>query len=130
MSLPSIAVIASERGLSDFSGLPAGEHRAVLLEAMRRDLAPALDLLHQKAHEADDSGGSAEILEDPSSPLGKMLTRICAGSALRELAQEHVTHGKEITFLNCCRVIVGTPPANVFLAQIETQDGTIASADC
>ena len=130
MSLPSIVAIAAERSIPDVAALSASEQEDILHEAMKRDLGPAIDLLHRKAHEAEDGNGSAEIIEDPNSPLGKMLTRICAGTALRGIAERRVTHGMELTFLNCCRVIVGTRPANLFLEQIKTQDGTVASADC
>ena len=129
MSLPSVTAIVAERGILSLAALSESKHEDILLEAMRRDLAPAVDLLHQKAHEAEESG-SAEILEDPNSPLGKMLTRICAGTALRDIAERRVMHGQKLTFLNCCRVIVGEPPANLFLEQMRTQDGTVASADC
>ena len=130
MSLPSIIAITQERGIADIAVVSDDVHRSILQEAMRRDLGPALDRLHSAAHQADDNGGSAEIIEDPNSPIGKMLTRICAGTILRDVAQDMATHGKPITFLNCCRVIVGVPPANLALEQIKTQDGTVASADC
>ncbi len=130
MSLPSLEGILARRGEKP-SHLSREAREAAILEAMRLDMGPAVDLLHQKAHEADENGtGSAEILEDPGSPLGKQLTRICAGTILRGLAERHITHGKPLTFLNCCRIFVGEAPDDLALAQIETQAGPVAYADC
>jgi hypothetical protein len=129
MSLPSLALIIDRSG-NDPANLSPEDREDMILRAMRLDLAPALDLLHTKAHEAEKNGGSAEIIADPNSPLGKMLTRICAGTILRQLTERHVTHGMPLTFLNCCKVVVGIPPEDLALAQIECQAGPVAYADC
>jgi hypothetical protein len=129
MSLPSLEGILARAGMPATDMTRAAREQAIL-EAMRLDMAPALELLHQKAHEADRNAGSAEILEDPNSPLGKQLTRICAGTILREIAEREITHGKPLTFLNCCRVFIGRAPDDLALAQIESQAGPVAFADC
>ncbi len=129
MSLPSIKAVAQEMGIN--LGAPnAEEQEKVLVEAMRRDLGPALDLLHRKAHEAKTNGGHADWTEDPGSPVGRMLTRIHAGDALRELASKHFCHGLRLSFFNCCHGVVGTPPMEPMLVQIQCQAGPIAYADC
>jgi len=129
MSLPSLEGILARNGTVP-AELSREARESAVLEAMRADMGPALELLHRKAHEADMNGGTAEILEDPNSMLGKQLTRICAGTILRNLAERHVTHGKPLTFLNCCKVVIGIAPEDLALAQIECQAGPVAYADC
>lgn len=129
MSLPSIVSVAQEFGIDLTSEITPENQERVLVEAMRRDLKPALDLLHRKSHEAEESG-SADWQEDPSSPIGKMLTRIHAGDALRALASKHFCHGKQLSFFNCCKGVVGTPPVQPMLIQIQCQAGPIAYSDC
>lgn len=131
MSLPSIKAVAKALGITDISLATPDQHRTILVEAMRIDLKPALDYLHQKAHEAKKNlDGRADWIEDPNSPLGKMLIRIHAGDALRQLASETFCHGLKLHFFNCCKGIVGNAPANLILTQIQCQDGTIATPDC
>lgn len=130
MSLPSINAVAQEMGIDLGAMLTTEQQESVLVEAMRRDLGPALDLLHRKAHEAQSNGGHADWLEDPSSDIGKQLTRIHAGDALRSLASKHFCHGLQLSFFNCCKGVVGKPPAEPMLVQIQCQAGPIAYADC
>lgn len=130
MSLPSITAVAEELGVDLKGELTHDQQERVLVEAMRRDLKPALDLLHRKAHEASDSGGSADWLEDPKSEIGKQLIRIHAGDALRALASKHFCHGLQLSFFNCCKGTVGRPPAEPMLVQIQCQAGPIAYSDC
>lgn len=129
MSLPSINAVALEFGINLKSPTLA-EQEEVLVEAMRRDLGPALQLLHRKAHEAKDVGGSAEWLEDPASEIGKQLTRIHAGDVLRSLASKHFCHGLPLSFFNCCKGVVGILPLEPMLVQIQCQAGPIAYSDC
>lgn len=129
MSLPSIVSVAHELGIDLTSEITPENQERVLVEAMRRDLKPALDLLHRKSHEAEESG-SADWQEDPSSPIGKMLTRIHAGDTLRALASKHFCHGKQLSFFNCCKGVVGTPPVQPMLIQIQCQAGPVAYSDC
>jgi len=128
MSLPSLTLVAQERGIS-LSAANPNDQEALLVEAMRRDLPLAVNLLHKKAHEADQSG-SADWLEDPNSPIGKQLIRLHASDALRPLASKHFCHGKELTFINCCKGVVGKRPDNLLLLQVQCQVGPIAFADC
>ena len=130
MSLPSIPAVAQEMGINLDGAITSEQQETVLVEAMRRDLKPALDLLHDKAHEAETNGGHANWLEDPSSEIGKQLTRIHAGDVLRTLASKHFCHGLQLSFSNCCRGTVGEPPAEPMLVQIQCQAGPIAYADC
>jgi hypothetical protein len=130
MSLPSISAVAEELGVNLDGAISVEEQERILVEAMRRDLKPALDLLHRKAHEAQGNGGSADWLEDPGSEIGKMLTRIHAGGTLRGLASKHFCHGLELSFFNCCKGVVGTPPAEPMLVQIQCQAGPTAYSDC
>ncbi len=131
MSLPSIIGILKQRGITDVSQLPESLHREVLLEAMRIDLPLACAYLHAKAHEAGATEtGSAQWDENPKSPLGQQLIRIHASDAMRPIAEEKICHGKKLTFVNCCGGTVGTPPENVFLDQIKTQNGDRAKPDC
>jgi hypothetical protein len=91
MSLPSIPVIAQEKGFN-LAALSASQREDLLVEAMRRDLPLAVDLLHRKAHEDGDNAGN--WLEDPNSIIGKQLIRLHASDALRPLASKHFCHGK------------------------------------
>jgi hypothetical protein len=130
VSLPSITAVAQEKGINLDGVLSAEQQESVLVEAMRRDLALALDLLHRKAHEARSNGGHADWLEDPSSEIGKQLTRIHAGDVLRSLASKHFCHGLQLSFFNCCKGVVGKPPGEPMLVQIQCQAGPIAYSDC
>ena len=127
MSLPSISAIAQEKGF-DLNTLLATQREELLVEAMRRDLPLAVDLLHRKAHEDGESAG--EWLEDPNSIIGKQLIRLHASDALRPLASKYFCHGKQLTFVNCCKGKVGEPPEDLLDLQIKTQAGPIAYADC
>ncbi len=127
MSLPSIPAVAQERNLV-LGSLTHEECEAVLVEAMRRDLPLAVDLLHRKAHESGVDAGN--WLEDPNSAIGKQLIRLHASDALRPLASKHFCHGKQLTFVNCCKGTVGEPPEDLLALQIATQAGPIAYADC
>lgn len=129
MSLPSIGIVAEEKGL-DLANLSLLDQELVLVEAIRRDLPLAVALLHCKAHEADKNGGSADWLEDPGSDIGKQLTRVHASDAIRPLVSKHICHGKELTFINCCKGVVGKRPDNILQLQIQCQVGPIAFADC
>ncbi len=129
MSLPSIPAIAEEMGFN-LNNLTLENQETLLVEAMRRDLTLAVKLLHSKSHEVDDDNDSADWLEDPSSEIGKQLTRIHASDVLRPLASKHFCHGMDLTFINCCKGIVGRRPENLFLLQIQCQVGPIAYADC
>ena len=124
MSLPSIPVIAQEKGLN-LTALSSEQREGLLVEAMRRDMPLAVDLLHRKAHEAE-----GDWLEDPNSVIGKQLIRLHASDALRPLASKHFCHGKPLTFVNCCKGKVGAPPEDLLELQIQTQAGPIAYADC
>jgi hypothetical protein len=127
MSLPSIPVIAQEKGLN-LATLSPLESETLLVEAMRRDLPLAIDFLGRKAHEDNGSW-----LEDPNSPIGKQLIRLHASDALRPLASKHFCGGKELTFVNCCGGIVGgkkKTPDEIALLQIQSQAGPVAYADC
>lgn len=130
MSLPSITAVAEEMGISLSGELSTEQQEYVLVEAMRRDLKPALDLLHSKAHEAKNNGGCANWSQDPRSEIGKQLSRIHAGDVLRDLASKHFCHGLKLSFFNCCEGTVGTPPSNPMLRQIQCQAGPIAYSDC
>lgn len=127
MSLPSIPAVAQEKGFNLAALLP-GQSEGLLVEAMKRDLPLAVDLLHRKAHEDGDNAG--DWLEDPNSAIGKQLIRLHASDALRPLASKHFCHGKPLTFLNCCNGKVGKPPKDLLDLQIKTQAGPIAYADC
>lgn len=131
MSLPSITAIAEEKSIN-LAIISHEEKETLLVEAMRRDLPDAVDLLHRKAHEADKNGGSSDWLEDPNSKIGKQLIRLHASDALRPLASKHFCHGKDLTFLNCCGGVVGPKPTKEKLLdlQIKMQVGPIAYADC
>lgn len=131
MSLPSIPAIIKQLGITDIDAANPEQRESVLVEAMRIDLKPALELLHRKAHEAKMSiTGQADWIEDPNSPIGKMLIRIHAGDALRALASKHFCHGLNLSFFNCCKGVVGNAPTDPVLMQIHCQDGTIATPDC
>lgn len=131
MSLPSIPVVAREKGINLDVLIGPVEQKLILVEAMRRDLKPALDLLHTKAHEAEKSpDGRAHWQEDPASPIGKMLTRIHAGGVLKALAEEEFCHRQPLHFFNCCKGVVGKAPEDPMLIQIQCQAGPIAFADC
>ncbi|MFZ2720223.1 MAG: hypothetical protein WAZ27_05135 [Minisyncoccia bacterium] len=132
MSLPSIPNIAKDFGV-DLSKCSGADRERILVEAMRRDMPLAVSLLHTKAHEAVQNGGHADWLEDPNSVAGKQLIRLHASDALRPLASKHFCHGKRLTFVNCCKGIVGEPPEDeedLLDLQIKTQAGPIAYADC
>lgn len=130
MSLPSIPAVAQEKDF-DLNLLTHEQCEIVLVEAMRRDMPLAVDLLHRKSHESDDGKDGGDWLEDPNSTIGKQLIRLHASDALRPLASKHFCHGKPLYFVNCCKGKVGgLPPVDLLLLQIQTQDGTIAYADC
>jgi hypothetical protein len=131
MSLPSVSAILSERRITNVAEVSDADHRAILLEAMNRDLPLARAYLHGLAHRADEApAGRAEWFEHPQSPLGKELIRVHASDAMRQIAEERWCHGKKLTFVNCCGGAVGTPPENVFLEQIRAQNGDTAKPDC
>jgi hypothetical protein len=129
MSLPSLVAVAQEMKL-DLTSLTPQQQEELLVATMKRDLPLGCQYLHQLAHRADELGGSAAWLEDPKSNLGKELIRIHASDALRSLASKHICHGKQLTFVNCCGGVVGNPPENVLIMQIEHQSGTVARPDC
>jgi hypothetical protein len=132
MSLPSIPAVAAEFGI-DMALMRDADIERVLVESMRRDLPLAVAHLHRMAHLAIDTNAIQYGNEDPSSPLGKQLTRIFAGTVLRELAKKHFCHNQELAFLNCCGPIVGPEKPDIIklmMQQIQMQDGTIAFADC
>ena len=128
MSLPSLVEVIKESGL-DVNKATAEQKELLLLTAMRRDIPEALEYLHKKSHEIGHSG-SADWMVDPKSPLGLQLIRIHASDAFRPIVSKHVCHGKQLTFVNCCKGVIGTPPADVLLLQIQTQNGDIARPDC
>jgi len=130
MSLPSIPAIKREFGLTNAAHLSPTDIERILVEAMRRDLPLGIALLHDKAHAADADDTLGHWIDDPNSSRGKQLIRIHASDALRQIASKHFCHGKQLSFVNCCKGKVGNPPTDIFALQIETQDGTIASADC
>lgn len=104
-----------------------------LLAAVKEDCPEAVDYLHRKAHEAKDTGNPVLWTEDPNSKLGKQLIRIHASDAVRLLVQEHVCHGLNLTFANCCGGVVGGKKKDLdelVQFQIECQAGPIAYADC
>jgi hypothetical protein len=132
MSLPSLKQLAAERGII-VSRASERELEDLLAEAMRRDLPLAVSYVHDKAHESLRTRAEVRGQEDPGSPLGKQLTRMFAGTILRDIARKRFAHGVELAFLNCCSPIFGPeqPPRPKLMAlQIELQDGTLASADC
>lgn len=129
MSLPSITAVALEKSIN-LATMNLEEQEVLLVEAMRRDLPLAVALLHNKAHEADENNGSADWLEDPNSPIGKQLIRLHASDALRPLVSKHFCHGKDLTFINCCKGVVGQRPDDLLLLQIQCQAGPVAYADC
>lgn len=128
MSLPSIFAIATERHF-DLNNLSEQDQEDLLVEAMRRDLPLAVAMLHTKSHDATEKEG-ASWLQDPNSEIGKQLIRLHASDAMRPLASKYFCHGKQLTFVNCCGGIVGVPPKNIQLLQIQQQAGPIAYADC
>ena len=104
-----------------------------LLAAVKEDCPEAVEYLHRKAHEAKDSGKPVLWTEDPNSKLGKQLIRIHASDAVRPLVQEHICHGMELTFVNCCSGEVGGNKKSLqelIRLQIECQAGPIAYSDC
>ena len=104
-----------------------------LLAAVREDCPEAVEYLHRKAHEAKDTGNPVLWTEDPNSTLGKQLIRIHASDAVRPLVQEHVCHGLNLAFVNCCGGVVGGEKKgldDLVRLQIECQAGPIAHADC
>lgn len=130
MSLPSISAVANRLGVKINEQTPKEQLEKVLVEAMRLDLPLAIELLHKKSHEAKDGTGVSEWIEDPNSPIGRQLTRIHAGTVLRDIASKHFCHGLALTFMNCCKGFVGRPPENPMLVQIQCQAGPIAYSDC
>jgi hypothetical protein len=140
MSLPSIVAILKEWNIADVATVSCEVREEILAEAMRRDLPLAVDLLHAKSHEAKLRGGCAHWIEDPNSPIGKQLIRLHASDAMRPLASKHFAHGARLTFVNCCKGVVEFPPKpederpnndiDVYLLQIQTQNGDVAYADC
>lgn len=123
MSFPSIVKFAAQ-------GLGGAD---ALLAAVKADCPEAIEFLHQKAHQARESGEPVLWTEDPNSKLGKQLIRIHASDAVRPLVQEHICHGATLTFVNCCNGKVGgekKPLAELIDFQIASQDGSIARPDC
>lgn len=123
MSFPSVArrVAQGETGAE------------ALLAAVKEDCPEGVEYLHRKAHEAKDSGESVFWTEDPKSTLGKQLIRIHASDAVRPLVQEHVCHGLNLAFVNCCGGVVGGEKKKLrelIQLQIECQAGPLAYADC
>lgn len=134
MSLPSIPLVARQLGVL-IKSASSDELERVIVGAMRRDLPLAVDYLERHARETRATGKSTFGNEDPNSTLGKQLTRICAGTVLRELAEKHFCGGLRLSFLNCCGPVLspqGEKPDKDALIkrQISMQDGTIAHADC
>lgn len=123
MSFPSVARYIAQGK----SGVEA------LLAAVKEDCPEAIDFLHCKAHEAKDTGKPVLWSEDPNSKLGRQLIRIHASDAVRPLVQEHVCHGMELAFVNCCSGQIGgknKDSLDLVQFQIECQVGPIAYADC
>ncbi len=130
MSLPSIPKVIEELGYNSAT-LNAEQAEQVLVEALRADMPLAVAFLHEKAHEAKEHG-FAEWTQDPNSEIGKQLIRLHASDSLRPIVTEHFCHGQQLTFINCCGGVVGTPPRpkDIHVLQVHNQDGTLASADC
>lgn len=129
MSLPSVPYVKRDFGLTADT-LSSEDARRVLVEAMRRDLPLAVGFLQSKARAAREKDADGNWIEDPNSLVGKQLIRIHASDPLRQLASEYFCGGMQLSFVNCCKGKVGEPPADLFVLQVATQDGTIASADC
>lgn len=114
----------------NLNGAPTKKQlESVLVEAMRADLGPAVEFLHTMSHKA--TGRKPAMWEqDPKSSIGKMLIRIHASDVLRPLAKKHFCHGKELSFINCCKGFIGKPPKNLSLLQVRNQSGHDGKADC
>ncbi len=130
MSLPSIIKVAKKLGINLSGRISRENQEALLVGAMRIDLKKGLALLHKKSHEAKENGGHADWQVDPKSEVGRQLTRIHAGEALRTLASKHFCHGLKLSFFNCCKGVVGKKPKSPMLVQIQCQVGPIAYSDC
>jgi hypothetical protein len=140
MSLPSIKKIQHELGITDLSQISEKQQEEILVEAMKRDLGPALEFLHNHCHKKDNSMWQ----EDPSSKLGKMLIRIHAGDVLRQMAEKHFCHGKKLFFFNCCNGLIIEEEAteedkkkekpnkrlNPILLQLQVQNGDVNAEHC
>lgn len=125
MSLPSL--LHTTQGV-DLDQLSEKELDDMVFAAMKTDLPLACDYLHQLSHR-----GNEPVFEDPNSELGKQLIRICASDSMRPLAEARLTHGKQITFFNCCGIQLGEKKPSkraVTLTQIRAQAGPLAYADC
>jgi hypothetical protein len=130
MSLPSLVKVLAKAGITDIKATTEQQREDLLLEAMRHDIPEALEYLHKKSHEAEKNG-FADWMEDPKSPLGQQLIRIHASDAFRPIVSKRICHGQKLTFVNCCKGIVGeAPDLDVMLLQIQTQNGDIAKSDC
>lgn len=125
MSLPSL--LEATQGF-DLDQLSEAELDDLVLNAMKKDLPLACEYLHKLSH----SDGEV-VTEDPHSPLGKQLVRVCASDTMRPLAEQHLCHGKRITFYNCCGIQVSEQRPKkraITLTQIRAQAGPLAYADC
>ncbi len=133
MSYPSITAVARERGL-DLTTASEAECGAALLEAFERDLPLGMAFLKDVADQVSRTGETVLRTEDPNSPLGKQLIRLCGTDIARELAEERFQVA--LGFYNCCGVKAGPKKKGrngLKLSrreQIKLQNGDIARADC
>jgi hypothetical protein len=127
MSLPSLTRLTAE-ARCHLDQLSEEQLGRFMLGAIRSDLPLACEFLHKLSH-----GDGTISPQDPNSLLGKQLIRICGGDVLRSLAEEHLCHGKKITFYNCCGIAVREEKPTrleMLRTQFACQVGPIAYADC
>lgn len=139
MSFPSVERELQNRGLAS-AALTAADIQAAreaLLAAVRTDCPEAVEYLHGLAHKAKKDPDGILWTENPNSVLGKQLIRIHASTPVRRLVEEHICHGMELTFYNCCGGKVAQPKPKderdrdaEILMQIQMQAGPVAYADC
>ncbi len=131
MSFPSIQECLEAEGVTDLEEASPDQLHRAYIAAFDKDLPLGMVWLRQKASHI--SGGDHRHLftEDPSSPLGRQLIRLCGA----DIARKHVSRelGVAIGFYNCCNVVVA-PNADMLdmsdIEQIQLQNGVLASADC
>jgi hypothetical protein len=128
MSLPSIKTVAERLGIDIGKSTPA-EQKRLLLETMKIDLGDGLNYLHEKSHEEPGPDENIMWQEDPKSPLGRQLIRIHASDVFRPIAEEYI-HGKRLSFINCCKGYIGTPPDDLLFQQIVSQSDKNPNYDC
>jgi hypothetical protein len=131
MSFPTVQSHLEGQGVTDVSDATDEQLHAALIRAFDEDLPAGMAYLREQAQECLALGDRVLRIEDPNSPLGKQIARLCGS----DIGRKHVEQefGVAIGFYNCCSPVMAPTRAQLQITeqeQIMLQNGQLAHADC